>query len=165
MHCSPRLLGQCGWVIGRILFYVQWTKRRSNFIETQKKKKEKGRRLKSPILTEQVWTTTWPKNRFNKNQEWLVSFKKATCVYSTVNPCESFMFSLYWLSSAAFCDSPDRRHCPKVASFVRPLHAIIFLCGIEADSTERASWPTLPAQVANQNIAFTSFCPRMLPAI
>ena len=70
MHCSPRLLGQCGWVIGRILFYVQWTKRRSNFIETQKKKKkEKGRRLKSPILTEQVWTTTWPKNRFNKNQE------------------------------------------------------------------------------------------------
>ena len=35
----------------------------------EKKKKEKGRRLKSPILTEQVWTTTWPKNRFNKNQE------------------------------------------------------------------------------------------------
>ena len=62
MHCSPRLLGQCGWVIGRILFYVQWTKRRSSFIETQKKKKKKkGRRLKSPILTEQVWTTTWPK--------------------------------------------------------------------------------------------------------
>ena len=44
MHCSPRLLGQCGWVIGRILFYVQWTKRRSSFIETQKKKKKKKRK-------------------------------------------------------------------------------------------------------------------------
>ena len=83
----------------------------------KKKKKEGGQN--PPSWPNKFGQQHGQKNRFNKNQEWLVSFKKATCVYSTVNPCESFMFSLYWLSSAVFCDSPDRRHCPKVASFVR----------------------------------------------
>ena len=31
--------------------------------------------------------------------------KKANCVYSTINPQQSFVFSLVWLSSAAFCDT------------------------------------------------------------
>ena len=77
--------------------------------------------------------------------------KKANCVYSTINPQQSFVFSLVWLSSAAFCDT--------IADIVQKLR--IFHATIKAGNPKRARW----AHVANQNTGFASYCLRTMPVI
>ena len=67
--------------------------------------------------------------------------KKASCVCSTINPRRSF--TLFF--STVFCRLWQLRcwHCPKVANFVIPLHALFLSRGIKAGNPERARWAYL----------------------
>lgn len=66
--------------------------------------------------------------------------KKATCVCSTINIWELFIFSLFWLSTVAFCYS--------IINIVLKFN----LRKNKADNPEHI----LPAWVAIQNIGFAS---------
>ena len=103
--------GQHGWIIGRVLFFFSffaflWTENRSKFIKTEKK---------NQANTQPSWPHAWSIKDvlFSKKITALLRMKtclfreagkKVNCVCSRINPRVSFLFSLFWFSSAAFCD-------------------------------------------------------------
>ena len=68
----------------------------------------------------------------------------AKCVCSTINPLESFVFSLFRLSSSAFCvfvaDNVQKLRTLQVRSML--LHTVFILRGIKADNPELTNGQT-----------------------
>ena len=106
MRYSPRMRSR--WLdISWVLFTFLWTEMKSRFVRTEKK-----------IEANIQWS--WRKKLgqwgiyyiakgfcFIKNPEWLVyseRLEESKLFCSTINPPESFMSSLFWLSSTVFRD-------------------------------------------------------------
>ena len=70
------------------------------------------------------------------------------------------VFSLFWLSSVAFCDCITNI-VKKFTNLVSPVDEIFFFHGINASYLKQERW----ARVASQNTGFASYCPRVLAAV